>query len=269
MTAVYGLLGLLLLALLVSAFLLAPGKSTPAMRAPFEGLNVAHRGLYAKDQSIPENSLAAFEAAAAMGYGIELDLCMTRDGQVVVFHDNTLDRICGVPGRIEDRAWAEVRALRLFGGDHGVPLFAEVLACVAGRVPLVVEIKPAGKGNRALCQAVWAILRPYTGAYCVESFDPRVLRWFKKNQPRVLRGQLAFAPKGFYNRLYGGLFLDFMSRPHFIAYIIGKKPLSVRLVERSAMKIAWVATPDMDIAALEGENDAIIFEYYTPRPRFK
>lgn len=250
-------------------FLLSPGRSTPAMRAPFQGLSLAHRGLYAQDQSVPENSLPAFEAAARAGYGSELDLHRTRDGNVIVFHDDTLERLCGVPDHVEDLDYAALQKLRLANSTFGIPLFSEVLKAVNGESPLVVEIKPAGKGNEALCQAVWSILKDYQGDFCIESFDPRVLRWFRKHQPQVLRGQLAFAPKGFQNRLYGGLYLNFLGRPHFIAYSVGKKPLSVQLVEHFAMKVAWTAVPGMDIAALEKANDAIIFEYYTPKPHYK
>ena len=82
-------------------FLIAPGAATRRQKAPFYGLNFAHRGLHSRDKAVPENSLEAFRLAAEAGYGIELDVQLSKDGQVVVFHDNTLDRVCGVHGRVQ------------------------------------------------------------------------------------------------------------------------------------------------------------------------
>ena len=89
-------------ALAVPTFLLAPGRATKGQKAPFRGRNFAHRGLHSRDKSVPENSLKAFELASAAGYGMELDVQLTRDGQVVVFHDDTLKRVCGVEGTVWD-----------------------------------------------------------------------------------------------------------------------------------------------------------------------
>ena len=81
-------------------FLLAPGHASRRQKAPFMGMNFAHRGLHSRDKSVPENSIAAFRLAAREGYGVELDVHLSQDGQVVVFHDDTLERVCGVPGRV-------------------------------------------------------------------------------------------------------------------------------------------------------------------------
>ena len=107
-------------------------------RAPFTGRAFAHRGLYEADQSVPENSLPAFCRAVEAGYGAELDVQMTKDGEVVVFHDDDLKRGCGIDGRICDMTLEEVRALRLFGTDEQIPLFADVLEIFDGKQPLIV-----------------------------------------------------------------------------------------------------------------------------------
>lgn len=261
-----------LAAFAAAAFLVAPGISGKKMRAPFTGRNFAHRGLHRFDKTVPENSLPAFEAAAEMGYGVELDVHITKDSQIVVFHDDDLFRACGVSGRIEDMTYEELSGLRLFGTDFGIPLFSEVLAAVRYRCPMVVELK-RGKRNRELCEKTYALLKKFGGDYCVESFDPRIVRWFRKNAPEVLRGQLSLNPKSMAGDtskisafLVGNLLTNFLSRPHFISYGIGKKPLSVKFCEMlGAMKVAWTSLESKN----EKGNDAVIFQYYRPKAKFK
>ena len=138
--------------------LLAPGQAPDSKKAPFLGRNFAHRGLHSEDQSVPENSLEAFERAAAAGYGMELDVQLSRDGQVVVFHDDTLDRACGVAARVDELDYDELSKLSLFGTQARIPLFSEVLALIRGRTPLIVELK-TGAHNDELCEKTWALLR--------------------------------------------------------------------------------------------------------------
>ena len=120
--------GLLLLgtaaALTAPFFLLAPGGSSKRQRAPFMGVNFAHRGLHSRNRSVAENSLEAFRLAAAAGYGIELDVQLSKDGQVVVFHDATLQRVCGVEGRVDEKTYAELSQLSLCGTGSGIPLLS-------------------------------------------------------------------------------------------------------------------------------------------------
>ena len=113
--------------------LLFPGAATKRQKAPFMGVNFAHRGLHSRDKSVPENSLAAFELAASAGYGIELDVQLSKDGQVVVFHDDTLDRVCGVHGRVDAFDYSQLREMKLCGSEQTIPLFTEVLQTIRGR----------------------------------------------------------------------------------------------------------------------------------------
>ena len=176
------------------AFLVAPGRATRAQKAPFLCRNYAHRGLHTEDGSVPENSLPAFRAAAEAGYAVEMDVHLTADDQLVVFHDDTLERMCGVQGVIDDFTLAELRALRLGKTDCVIPTFAEALEALGGRVPLLLEVK-RGHDNRRLCALTLEALRTYTGPYCVESFDPTIVAWFRRNAPDILRGQLSQPPK--------------------------------------------------------------------------
>ena len=117
-------------AVLMPLALATPGRATRRQKAPFKGVNFAHRGLHSRDKTVPENSLEAFRLAARAGYGIELDVRLSRDGQVVVFHDDTLARVCGVQKRVDELDYAELKKLKLCGQDAGIPLFSEALEVV-------------------------------------------------------------------------------------------------------------------------------------------
>ena len=263
------LLPALLLALWL--FLIAPGRASGAQRAPFEGRAYAHRGLYERDQSVPENSLPAFRRAAEAGFGAELDVQRTRDGQIVVFHDDSMLRACGVDKPIRDFTYAELQAFPLFGMEERIPLFSEVLEIFAGRQPLIVELK-YGPDWELLCEATRRMLDEYRGPACVESFHPAMVRWFWKHDPGRLRGQLSEAAcfsrqhvKWYLAFAMSRLLSDCLTRPQFIAYRVGPKPLSVRLAEgMGAMKVLWTAREPEQHQKRMAENHAVIFEGYRP-----
>lgn len=275
MTVLWILLAAAAVLVLLALFLLWPGRPSPEKTAPFYGRNYAHRGLHSQDKSVPENSLAAFRLAAEAGYGIELDIQLSRDGQVVVFHDDTLDRVCGVHGRVDAFTLEELRQMRLCGTGEKIPLLTEVFAEVAGRSPFIIELK-TGPRNAELCEKGLALMRAYDGPYCVESFDPRIVGWFKKHAPDLLRGQLAGPPRTYNNMpAVGGLVLgdllgNVLARPEFIAYDNKPKPVCVRLVERlGPAKVLWTARDEADRERVEKENDLVIFEFYRPQVKFK
>ena len=250
------------------AVLVAPTRASKEMLEPFIHRFFAHRGLYTKDQSIPENSLAAFKAACDAGYGIELDIQLTADGKVVVAHDTHLFRVTGAEGSIPDMTYDELSKLRLFGTDQQIPLLWDVLQLVDGKVPLIIEFK-SGERNMDLCREAFMMLEAYDGPYCVESFDPNLVRWFYRYNPRLLRGQLAM-PSSHYNKAEVPALARFMmskclmgrlGRPHFIAYEIGRTPLSVKLAYKiGAAKVCWVSHNESDAKT----NDMVIFEFYEP-----
>ena len=254
----------------IGAFLVAPQRVDEELYAPFQNRNIAHRGLHCIEKGIPENSIASFNAACEAGYGSELDVQLTKDGQVVVFHDDDLKRVCGVDARVDSKTLEELEELRLLGTEQGIPLFTEVLAAVAGRTPLIVELK-SGPNNEELCEKTYEILAGYEGEYCIESFDPRIVAWFRFHAPNVVRGQLAKRPKDFKKEelhpvgafLVGNGLLNFVSRPQFVAYKIGKQPLSVKMSEKmGAMKFCWTSREEGN----EKHYDSVIFEHYNPDP---
>ncbi len=255
------------------AFMTVPGKASSEKKIPFYGRYFAHRGLHTGDGVFPENSLAAFLRAESFGYGIELDLQLTRDQEVVVFHDDSLKRMCGIDKALRDLTWAELRDLRLLGSEERIPRFADVLSSLNGSAPLIVELK-RGENNAALCEKTLELMRAYPGDCCVESFDPTIVRWWKKHAPDVLRGQLSadrgsfdkatFAPLAFG---MARLLFNFAGRPQFIAYRISeRRPFALRICTwMGAMPVAWTSRAPGD----EEENDAVIFEGYYPPKQYK
>ncbi len=149
---------------------------------------IAHRGLH--DKARPENSLPAFEAAVAANYPIELDVQLLADDTVVVFHDTELDRLTQQKGPISVRTHTDLKDLHILASEAVIPTLTQVLGCVAGKVPLLIELKTRGRAGR-LERAVWRDLVGYRGEFAVQSFSPYCLAWFRAYAPHVPRGQLA------------------------------------------------------------------------------
>lgn len=189
---------------------------------------IAHRGLFG--ENVPENSLAAFAAAVRSGYPIETDVHMSKDGRLVCFHDDLLERMTGSPADIRDLDYDEIKSLRLRDTDERIPDFEELLSTVCGKVPLLIEIKQQKrKGIEALVNAA---LNDYAGEYAVQSFDPFVLINYKKIAPGVVRGQLAGGapPQMSFIKRYviKHTPFNFISRPDFVNYDVGSLPTAKR-----------------------------------------
>lgn len=259
--------------LLLWLFLIAPGRAGKKQRAPFERRAYAHRGLYEQDQSVPENSLCAFSRAAEAGYGVELDVQLTKDHRIVVFHDDDMKRACGLDKRVYDYTYDELQQIPLFGGPHRIPLFSDVLDVLGTRSPVIVELKYGPEWER-LCADTNAMLDSFSGNACIESFHPLLVRWYKRNAPGRLRGQLSEACRysckylpGWQAWIMSRLLTNVATRPQFIAYGTGEKCLSARVCEAmGAMRVLWTAREPELHARRMRENDAVIFEYYRPEP---
>lgn len=262
-----------LLALAVLAamylFLIAPSRTRPDAAA-LSGKLYAHRGLHDGNHTVFENSMEAFRRAADAGYGIELDVQLTLDGALVVHHDGDTARVCGVPAAIGQTHYD---ALPRLPDGSPVPLLADVLALVAGRVPLIVEIKPYGSPE-ANAAAALSLLKDYRGPYCVESFHPMAVRYFRKTAPGIVRGQLAMG--GRRDPAEAGvavhialkyLLVNALARPHFVAYqSASDQNLSMWLMKRlfRPLLVAWTlrSQPALDRARKAYQMN--IFELFTP-----
>ena len=160
---------------------------------------IAHRGLH--NEKAPENSMLAFENAIKEGYPIEIDIHQISDGTLIVFHDNTLQRMTGKDGYVKNLKKEDLKKLFLNGTKQTIPTFEEFLSFINGRTPVLIEIKNTGKVGE-LESALYSQLKKYKGEYAIQSFNPYVLEWFKNNAPEVIRGQLA----GFFKDIDLGFF---------------------------------------------------------------
>ncbi len=192
----------------------------------------AHRGLHA--EGIAENSPAAFVAAIDRGLGIECDVRCTADERAVVFHDASLDRLAGRAGRIDQLSVAEITRVALAVGGEMIPTLRDVLDQVAGRVPLLLELKSDRKRSiHRLCRAVRRDLEGYRGPVAVMSFDPRVGRWFAARAPHVLRGLVVTEEN---SRTFSGTLRRHMAlwtaRAQFLAYDVRDLPSGFAAAQR-------------------------------------
>ena len=255
--------------LLLYLFLVAP-KNTEEMKK-YKKVLYAHRGLHNDVRA--ENSMSAFKAAVDAGYGIELDIHLSKDGELVVFHDDTLNRVCGREGKVDDFTADELKAFKLSGTDDGIPRFADVLSMVDGKVPLLVEIKESA-GSTAVAEAACKMLKEYKGDFIVESFNPMALMVVKKQLHHVSRGFLSqhyFEYEQYRKPLFfllQNLMLNFSCRPAFIAFEHKHaRSFSLRLVRYvfNVPTLAWtVRSAEEEKVARENGFDSIIFENYLP-----
>lgn len=262
-----------ILAVLIALYVLfLRGRSGHPGWDALKGWAYAHRGLHGN--GLPENSMAAFRAALDGGYGIELDLHLLKDGNLAVIHDSALKRTVGVEGRIEDLTTGDLKNYHLEGTEETIPTFREVLDLFAGKAPLIVELKPVGDNHAQLAEAACTMLEGYEGPYCIESFDPRCIRWLRKNRPRVIRGQLSenFLKTG--SKMSWPLrfvltynLLNFLTYPDFIAYRFEHRNTMSNDYCRKVWKVQGVSwtlrsKDDYDTAVKEGWIP--IFENFTP-----
>ena len=152
---------------------------------------IAHRGYY-DNVTIPENSLLAFKRAVEHDYMIELDIQLTKDNQVVVFHDNTLKRMYNQPNNIKDYTYAELCKFKLGETDYQIPLFSEVLKVIGAKVPVIIEMKHEKEKDPDLPRISYELLKDYHGEFVVQSFDPFLVKAYKKLNPAILRGILVY-----------------------------------------------------------------------------
>lgn len=186
----------------------------------------AHRGLHGP--GVPENSPTAFAGALARGLGIECDIRRSSDGQAMVFHDATLDRMTGETGRVAERSAQDLSRIVLTGGTDTIPSLRQLLDQVAGQVPLLIEIKtPDSSHGRVsqLCLAVRRVLEGYQGLHAIMSFDPRIVRWFADHSPLTVRGLVVTEEddKALPGMIRRRLAL-WHARPEFLAYDIRDLP---------------------------------------------
>lgn len=227
---------------------------------------VAHRGLH--DDKSPENSIASFVRAGECAYGIELDIQMTRDGHPVVFHDDNAKRATGLDADISELDLNQVTALTLFGSSEKVPTLREVVKTVGRKSPLLIEIKAGSPADR-VCPAVMESLSTFEGTFAIQSFDPRILIWFKKHAPEVTRVQLSssFKDQGVptsQKLILRSMILNVRTRPHGLAYDIHSMPSVSLTFWRTVLRcpvLFWTVRTSQDLAQARSHRGNVIFEH--------
>lgn len=251
---------------LIYLFLIAPRMFKKPDRTPFYGVHYAHRGLFNNETDAPENSMNAFRRAVNAGYGIEMDVQLSKDEVPVVFHDASLERMCGVKGNVWEYTFAELQEMSLAVSGEKIPKFEDVLKLVDGKVPLIVEYK-LDKVQTRVCELGNELLKNYKGAYCIESFHPLALIWYRKNRPDVLRGQLSQNFKEDYKThkeyfLLTYLLTNVATRPDFIAYNhFDASNISRRLCRYfGALSVTWTIKNQKQYEKVKDEFDLFIFD---------
>ena len=256
--------------LIIYLFLVAPRMVHRAERTAITAHKFyAHRGLFDNEGDAPENSLAAFRKAVEAGYGMEMDIQLTKDDKLVVFHDATLKRMCGVEGYVWDYTLEELQQFRLANSEQTIPTFEEVLNVVGGKTPLIVEYK-MDRPLTKVCVLGDELLQNYSGAYCIESFHPFALMWYKKHRPEVLRGQLSGKlsketsdkKKKVIYSLVSYLLTNVLTRPDFIAYDHWYVNNISRRVCKAlgALSIAYTVKSEERYEEVKNDFDLFIFD---------
>lgn len=236
---------------------------------------IAHRGLHDRARGRIENTISAVTAAIERRYAIEADLQMTADEQVVVFHDDTLDRLTEAAGRVDRLSLSAVRAARLRDTNDRIPTLDELLEEVAGRVPLMLELKSRWSGDRRLEREVATTLTDYSGPAAVMSFDPASMRAMRYLLPHLPRGLIAdrfdtgdWADIPAYHRFaLRHLLAASYVLPQFIAYGVNALPANAPLLLRHAFGVpllTWTVRTPEDRAVAKRWANQMIFEGFEP-----
>lgn len=232
----------------------------------------AHRGLFDNETDAPENSLKAFKKAVDLGFGIEMDVQLTKDKKAVVFHDGNLKRMCGVEGKVCDYTFDELQKLSLAKSEEKIPLFTDVLNLVGGKVPLIIEYKIEATDTK-VCEIGNEILKEYQGVYCIESFNPFGVLWYKNHRKDIVRGQLSEdflknkTGKGLLYFVMTYLLTNFITKPDFVAYNAKNYNNLSRKICRKLygnLAVTWTIKSQEQLDKMKGHFDLFIFDSFLP-----
>lgn len=233
---------------------------------------VAHRGLWTPDGA-PENSLAAFQAACSHGYGIELDVQLTADGEAVVFHDDRLERMTGREGRLRDHTAADLGTMALKGTDETIPTLADTLTMIGHRAMVFIELKTPFGEVGPLEKRVTEVLIDHNGPTAVIGFNPYSHAWFADHHPQILRGLDSYnwnddsarklAPE--LRKSLAALEQVELARPDFLALGLDMLPSPrADLYRAKGMPVvAWTVRSPDQWEGVKDHCDNLIFEGFT------
>ena len=225
---------------------------------------IAHRGLHNIKNKIAENSIESFLLAIDKGYNIEIDIRMTADGEIVVVHDNDLERLLGIDKNVNAVTYSEIKDIKLLGSDSTIPKLSEVLAAIDGRTGILIEIKSAFPYKEYVDKIV-DILKDYKGDYALQSFSPFIMNYIHKKGVTAPLGVLNGRMKGSLPpvvRLFIEYFFFVSFRPHFIAYEISSFPHKAvdKLRNKGVKIISWTINSIDKLTKAREHSDNFIFE---------
>ena len=226
---------------------------------------IAHRGLW--NSTLPENTLPAYKNAVENGYAIETDLYITTDGVIVCFHDVALNRLTGANGKIYQKSYEELNNLFVSGSNEKIPTFQQLLDCVDGKVPLLIEFKEQ-PNHKALLNKAIDMLKNYKGEFAVQSFNPAYVSAFRKKAPEFIRGILATdyidqpTPK-IKKIIAKKMPFNFMCMPDFISYRHTGLPVKKRKAKNKRV-ICWTITNKTQLLKAKKYAENFIFENFIP-----
>jgi len=226
---------------------------------------IAHRGLF--NDKFPENSLPAFKNACKHNFAIELDVHDISDNNIIVFHDTTLNRMCGINKKVKDLKTEELENCYLLNTNYTIPTLKEVLDVVDGKVPIIIELK-IDTIRETLSQKVYQIIKDYKGPIAVKSFNHFTILWFKKHAPHIIRGMLGSSLKDMklpriYKWFIRNLYMFNFIKPHFISYNFDDLPYK-NVSKRKVPILTWtIKNSNQEKQALQ-IADNIIFDSYIP-----
>ena len=276
MTALYVALGVFVFVVIAYLLMIMPRMVGKPDTKPFKNHLYAHRGLFDNESDAPENSMKAFKKAVDAGFGMEMDIQLTKDGQMVVFHDFSLKRMCGVEGKVCEYTFDELQQFSLLKSEEKIPLFTEVLKLVDGKVPLIIEYK-IETPDASVCEVGNEILKDYKGIYCIESFNPFGVHWYKKHRKDVVRGQLSEeflkngSPKTPVYFIVAKLLTNFWTKPDFIAYnALNYRNWSRRICRNlyGNLAVTWTIKSQEQLDEMRKYFDMFIFDSFVPDPNY-
>ncbi len=237
---------------------------------------IAHRGLHDAAAGMIENTSGAVRAAIAAGYGIEVDLQISGDGEAMVHHDDVLGRLTDGEGRLDQLSTAALKRIPFRSSAERMMTLGELCDLVAGRVAMLIELKSRFDGDGALPARVAAVLAGYRGPAAPMSFDPTQLKVLRQKAPHLPRGIVAarYRPHPYWDRMppalrygMGSLLPALTAQPHFVAYAIGDLPAPGPFVARHVLGlpvVAWVVRSASERQRAARFADQIIFEDFRP-----
>lgn len=255
------LFGLMLISVILVRYFLER-RELPTWTKSFA---IAHRGLH-NPKNAPENSMAAFKDAVKNGYAIEFDVMLSQDKEVVVFHDDTLERMTGVQGLVENTPLKTLKTLNLAGTSQTIPTLKELLETIKGQVPLYLEIKNEGPAH-LLEQKVAELLDQYAGPFIILCFNVPTLQWFQEHRPNFLRAQnVDLVPGNMFKNIGLMLSHSFKAAPDLVIYDGALFPRSLtKFFSRLIVPLtAYNVTSDQDFKRLQNISYNFIFDHIRP-----